>query len=67
MGNNKSKPDLERLFEQNNIVQDAWAKGQALSIHGCIYRLHDGLLKDLNTSISNPQELQDRYHAQLIS
>jgi len=69
---------LDRLCELNvleqvinigetNIVQDAWAKGQTISIHGCIYRLHDGLLKDLHTSISNPQELHDRYHAQLMN
>lgn len=60
---------LEQVINigQTNIVQDAWAKGQTISIHGCIYRLHDGLLKDLHTSISNPQELHDRYHAQLMS
>ena len=60
---------LEQVINigQTNIVQDAWAKGQTISIHGCIYRLHDGLLKDLHTSISGPQELHDRYHAQLIS
>lgn len=52
---------------QTNIVQDAWANGQTISIHGCIYRLHDDLLKDLHTSISNPQELHDRYRAQLAS
>lgn len=60
---------LEQVINigQTNIVQDAWTKGQTISIHGCIYRLHDGLLKDLHTSISNPQELHDRYHAQLMS
>jgi len=60
---------LEQVINigQTNIVQDAWAQGQTISIHGCIYRLHDGLLKDLHTSISNPQELHDRYRAQLAS
>jgi carbonic anhydrase len=60
---------LEQVINigQTNIVQDAWAKGQPISIHGCIYRLHDGLLKDLHTSISNPQELHDRYHMQLMN
>jgi carbonic anhydrase len=28
-------------------VQDAWQCGQALSLHGWIYRLHDGLVTDL--------------------
>ena len=60
---------LEQVINigQTNIVQDAWTNGQTISIHGCIYRLHDGLLKDLHTSISNPQELHDRYRAQLAS
>jgi len=60
---------LEQVINigQTNIVQDAWANGQTISIHGCIYRMHDGLLKDLHTSISNPQELHDRYRAQLAS
>jgi len=60
---------LEQVINigQTIIVQDAWANGQTISIHGCIYRLHDGLLKDLHTSISNPQELHDRYRAQLAS
>jgi len=60
---------LEQVINigQTNIVQDACANGQTISIHGCIYRLHDGLLKDLHTSISNPQELHDRYRAQLAS
>ena len=60
---------LEQVINigQTIIVQDAWTNGQTISIHGCIYRLHDGLLKDLHTSISNPQELHDRYRAQLAS
>ena len=30
------------------IVQDAWARGQALTVHGWIYWLEDGLLRDMN-------------------
>ena len=52
---------LDRLCELNvkeqvrnvcrtSIVEDAWAKGQALSVHGWIYGLHDGLLRDLNVT-----------------
>ena len=50
---------------QTNIVQDAWAKGQKITIHGCIYSLKDGLLKDLDTSIANASELIQRHRAQL--
>lgn len=46
---------LDRLCELNVLEQViAWANGQTISIHGCIYRLYDGLLKDLHTNISNP-------------
>ena len=33
---------------ETTIVQDAWARGQELHVHGWIYGLHDGLLRDLN-------------------
>ena len=32
---------------QTTIVRDAWDRGQPLGIHGWIYRLHDGILRDL--------------------
>ena len=34
-------------------VRDAWARGQPLDVHGWIYDLHDGLLKDLGVTVSN--------------
>jgi len=37
---------------QTTVVQDAWARGQALSVHGWIYRLHDGRLRDLRMAVS---------------
>lgn len=43
------------------IVQDAWRKGQELSVHGWIYGLGDGHLKDLDLCISNPDALADIY------
>jgi len=33
------------------FVQDAWARGQNLSVHGWVYSLADGLVKDLNVTI----------------
>lgn len=36
---------------QTTIVQDAWARGQPLEIHGWIYKVGDGLLRDLNVSL----------------
>ena len=39
---------------QTTVVRDAWARGQRLIVHGVIYGLHDGLLRDLGISVSAP-------------
>jgi carbonic anhydrase len=39
---------------QTTIVEDAWARGQELMIHGLVYGLKDGLLRDLGVSVSAP-------------
>jgi carbonic anhydrase len=39
------------------IVQSAWNRGQSLTVHGWIYDLHDGLLRDLNVCITKPEEI----------
>jgi carbonic anhydrase len=39
---------------QTTIVRDAWARGQQLEIHGWIYDLRDGLLRDLEVSTQQP-------------
>lgn len=38
------------------FVQDAWARGQELSVHGWVYRLSNGLVNDLNVTRSGPGE-----------
>ncbi len=38
------------------IVQDAWARGASLSVHGWIYSLRDGLLRDMDVTVNNRQE-----------
>lgn len=43
------------------IVQNAWMRGQELAVHGWIYGLEDGLIKDLDTSIDNPQLLDQTF------
>ncbi len=42
---------------QTTIVQDAWDRGQELTIHSWIYGLHDGLLRDLGVTVKNQVEL----------
>ena len=43
------------------IVRDAWKNGQELSIHGWIYDIKDGLLRDLNFTVSSDQETTSAY------
>ncbi len=42
---------------QTTIVQEAWRRGQTLSVHGWIYSLKNGLLKDLDVCISSNDEV----------
>jgi carbonic anhydrase len=44
---------------QTTIVQDAWERGQELTIHSLIYGIQDGLLRDLGVDISAPEDLAD--------
>ena len=37
---------------ETTIVRDAWARGDDVSVHGLVYGLHDGLLRDLHVSVS---------------
>lgn len=46
---------------KTTIVQDAWERGQDLTIHGWTYAIHDGLLRDLKMSASNPTEVVTSY------
>ena len=43
------------------IVQGAWRRGQSLSVHGWIYGLQDGRLRDLNITVSSAEELPSLY------
>ncbi len=45
-----------------SIVQNAWREGRELAVHGWIYSIADGLLKDLGFTIENAQALEPIYH-----
>jgi carbonic anhydrase len=42
---------------QTTIVREAWERGQDLTVHGWVYSLQDGLVKDLKMSTSQPDDL----------
>jgi carbonic anhydrase len=50
---------------QTTIVQDAWERGQDLTIHGWVYGLKDGLLRDLDMTVTAPDQLAPK-HAQRL-
>ena len=61
---------LDRLCELNVIrqvknvasdvfVQDAWARGQQVCVHGWVYSLSTGLVNDLNVTIGGPEDLAE--------
>lgn len=63
---------LNRLCELNvveqvrnlchtSFVQDAWERQQSLTVHGWVYSLEDGHLKDLKVSHSNPEQIDNIY------
>ena len=46
---------------RSTVLQDAWSRGQALTLHGWVYGLSDGLLKDLRISLDGPQDIESTY------
>ena len=52
---------------QTTIALDAWARGQPLAVHGWIYGLQDGLLRDLDVTVTTPHEAVAAYEAAIRS
>ncbi len=50
-----------RSVASNPIVLDAWSRGQSLAIHGWIYGIENGLIRDLSLSVANRRELSRRF------
>jgi len=51
-------------LSSSNVVQNAWAADKPLKLHGWIYSIHDGLLRDLNIDISNLRGVSPLFRAQ---
>lgn len=49
------------------IVRDAWERGQELVVHGWIYGLHDGLLRDLNVTVTDFKQALPVYEKALAA
>ena len=43
------------------VVQDAWARGQEVAVHGWVYGLHNGLINDLRMTVARPEDLAGAY------
>jgi len=52
---------------QTVVVQDAWRRGQPVTVHGWVYGLKDGLMTNLGLNVSRPDDLVPRYIAALES
>jgi carbonic anhydrase len=50
---------------QTTVVREAWARGQALAVHGWIYKLTDGLLRDLSMCVTAETEMASCYESAL--
>ena len=53
--------DQVRHVGETTIVRDAWQRGQRVTLHGWIYGLGDGLLRDLGCTAAGPEQLAEGY------
>ena len=64
------KEKINRLCELNvieqvvnvchtTVVQGAWKSNKELAVHGWIYGIEDGILKDLDICVTNPEDIPD--------
>jgi carbonic anhydrase len=52
---------------ETSILRNAWERQQRISVHGWIYGIENGLLRDLGLCISRPNETNERYQAAVDS
>jgi carbonic anhydrase len=55
---------MEQVLDlgKTSIVQNAWKSKQLLHLHGWAYDVHDGIIKDLNVTITGVEDLHEVYH-----
>ncbi len=52
---------------QTTVVQDAWKRGQSVTLHGWVYGLSDGLIKDLHMTVDSADDLERVYRGAIGS
>ncbi len=78
LGQSYDEAACDRLCELNvveqvmnvchtTIVRDAWDREQSLVVHGWIYGIQDGLLRNLNVTVSNHNDLDSVYETAIAS
>ena len=51
----------------STVVEDAWAKDQAVVVHGWVYGLHNGLLQDLSFAVNSTDDVAPAYQRALLA
>ena len=51
----------------STVVEDAWARGQTVVVHGWVYGLHNGLLKDLSFTVGKTDDVASEYQRALFA
>ncbi|TWT23743.1 carbonate dehydratase [Luteimonas marina] len=52
---------------ETTVVQDAWARGQRLAVHGWVYSLNDGRVRELGMDVSSPDDVYTTYRTALAA
>ncbi len=52
---------------QSTVLLDAWGRGQPVTLHGWVYGLHDGLLKDLHMTVDSSEAMESLYLSAIAS
>ncbi len=58
---------VEQVYDlaKTSIIQQAWRNGQKIEVHGWVYSLANGIIKDLDVSFSNDSQLEETYKLNL--